>query len=137
MANKMTVKGWDEIQSDYERMQGKSCVPAVIRKVAQNHVFDENQSVKWNRDKVAENNAAYQAEVARLNTAKNKARDAIHEDIYRAIQSEVGHGLTRDGARKLWEYAYDKGHAHGSYAIISYLEDLLVLVYGVLDDVKR
>lgn len=130
MANKMTVKGWDEIQSDYERMQGMSCVPAVIRKVAQNHVFDENQSVKWNRDKVAENNAAYQAEVARLNTAKNKARDAIHEDIYRAIQSEVGHGLTRDGARKLWEYAYDKGHAHGSYAIISYLEDLLVLVYG-------
>lgn len=137
MANKMTVKGWDEIQSDYERMQGMSCVPAVIRKVAQNHVFDENQSVKWNRDKVAENNAAYQAEVARLNTAKNKARDAIHEDIYRAIQSEVGHGLTRGGARKLWEYAYDKGHAHGSYAIISYLEDLLVLVYGVLDDVKR
>lgn len=46
MANKMTVKGWDEIQSDYERMQGMSCVPAVIRKVAQNHVFDENQSVK-------------------------------------------------------------------------------------------
>lgn len=76
-------------------------------------------------------------EVARLNSAKNKARDAIHEDIYRAIQSEVGHGLTRDGARKLWEYAYDKGHAHGSYAIISYLEDLLVLVYEVLDDVKR
>lgn len=112
-------------------------VPAVIRKVAQNHIFDENQSVKWNRDKVAENNAAYQAEVARLNSAKNKARDAIHEDIYRAIQSEVGHGLTRDGARKLWEYAYDKGHAHGSYAIISYLEDLLVLVYEVLDDVKR
>ena len=61
MANKMTVKGWDEIQSDYERMQGMSCVPAVIRKVAQNHVFDENQSVKWNRDKVAENNAAYQS----------------------------------------------------------------------------
>lgn len=23
MANKMTVKGWDEIQSDYERMQGR------------------------------------------------------------------------------------------------------------------
>lgn len=133
---KVTVKDWHEIQSDYERMQGMSCVPSSLRKVPQNYVFDEDQSVKWNKEKVIENNTAYQAEVARLNTAKNKARDAIHEDIYHTIQSEVGHGLTREGARKIWEYAYERGHAYGIYDIMSCLEELLELVSEVLENVK-
>lgn len=133
---KVTVKDWHEIQSDYERMQGMSCVPSSLRKVPQNYVFDEDQSVKWNKEKVIENNTAYQAEVARLNTAKNKARDAIHEDIYRTIQSEVGHGLTREGARKIWEYAYERDHAYGIHDIMSCLEELLELVSEVLENVK-
>ena len=33
---KVTVKDWHEIQSDYERMQGMSCVPSSLRKVPQN-----------------------------------------------------------------------------------------------------
>lgn len=133
---KLTVKDWHEIQSDYERMQGMSCVPSSLRKVPQNYVFDEDQSVKWNKEKVIENNTAYQAEVARLNTAKNKARAAIHEDIYRTIQSEVGHGLTREGARKIWEYAYERSHAYGIHDIMSCLEELLELVSEVLENVK-
>lgn len=137
MRSKVRIKDWDEIQSDYERMQGMSCVPSVLRKVAQNHIFDENQSVKWNRDKVIENNAAYQAEVARLNTAKNKARDAVYEDIYSAIQNEVGHGLTREGAKKIWEYTYDVSFSHTGGAILNCLEELLELVREVMANVKR
>lgn len=133
---KVTVKDWHEIQSDYERMQGMSCVPSSLRKVPQNHVFDENQSVKWNKEKVIENNTAYQAEVARLNTAKNRARDAAYEDIYLAIQSEVGHGLTCKGAKKIWEYAYEQGHASGIHNIMCSLEELLELVSEVLENVK-
>lgn len=133
---KVTVKDWHEIQSDYERMQGMSCVPSSLKKVPQNHIFDEDQSVKWNKEKVIENNTAYQAEVARLNTAKNKARDAIHEDIYRTIQSEVGYGLTREGAKKIWEYAYERGHAYGIHDIMCCLEELLVLMDEVLENVR-
>lgn len=134
--NKTRVKDWYEIQSDFERMQGMSCVPVSLRKVSQNHIFDENQSVIWNRKKVEENNAAYRAEVARLNTAKNKARDEVYEDIYRAIQSEIGHGLTRTGAMKIWNYVFEKGHSSGFYSIKDYLDDVLTLVSEVLENVK-
>ena len=94
----MTQIEWNNIQSEYDAMSAMSCVPSGIRKVRADHVFDENQSVLWNRRQVEDNNRRYQEEVARLNTEKNKRRDAIHEKIYAAIQSEVGHGLSRKKA---------------------------------------
>lgn len=133
---KKQPKEWHDIQSDYEVMQRISCVPAHIRKVPSNHIFDENQSVKWNRDKVNENNNAYQTEVARLNTLRNKARDEIHEDIYYAIQCEVGHGLSRKGAMAIWNYAYSEGHANGIHDIIYCLDSVTDLLVDVLSEVK-
>lgn len=84
------VKDWQTIRTEFEAMERMSCVPAGIRKVRADHIFDEERSVRWNREMVEKNNADYQAEVARLNTEKNKRRDAILEDIYRLIQGGRG-----------------------------------------------
>lgn len=128
------VKSWREIQSDFEQMQAMSCVPSGIGKVSADHVFDENQSVKWNREQVNIHNARYLQEVARLNTEKNKARDAIYEDIYRAIRQEVGHNLSRSKAMALWSYAYDKGHAFGIYDIVANLQEIMELARTLLGE---
>lgn len=84
------VKDWQTIRTEFEAMERMSCVPVGIRKVRADHIFDEERSVRWNREMVEKNNADYQAEVARLNTEKNKRRDAILEDIYRLIQGGRG-----------------------------------------------
>ena len=136
MAKKITVKNWDDIQQEYEEMKAMPCVPENLRKVPENHVFDENQSVKWNRQMVVKNNTEYHAEVARLNTIKNEKRDSIHEDIYVAIQSEVGHGLTREGAYLIWNHAYENGHSWGIHQVRNELERLIELVTEVLENVK-
>lgn len=82
MAKKKEPKSWCDIQSDFKNMQRMSCVPVGICKVRKkDYIFDENQSVKWNREQVEKNNLAYEKEVARLNTLKNKERDQILEDI--------------------------------------------------------
>lgn len=107
------VKGWQTIRAEFEAMERMSCVPAGIKKVRADHIFDEEKSVRWNREMVEKNNADYQAEVARLNTEKNKRRDAILEDIYRLIQEDVGHDLSRVKAQRLWAYAWEQGHEHG------------------------
>ena len=133
--SKRLLKDWDEIQNDFEVMQSMSCVPT-FKRVPANFIFDENKSVKWNKDMVAESNANHQAEVARLNTAKNKARDEIYEDIYYAIQCEIGNGLTREGAMAVWGYAYELGHAYGIHDIMSNLYDILELIKKVLNSVK-
>ena len=64
---------WNNIQSAYETVYNMSCIPKNIKKVKPDHVFDENKSVKWNREQVEINNAAYRAEVARLNTEKKQS----------------------------------------------------------------
>ncbi len=130
----MTQMKWNEIQSEYEAMQRMSCVPAEIHKVKVGHVFDENQSVLWNRQQVEDNNRRYQEEVSRLNTEKNMRRDAIHKIIYQAIQSEVGHNLSVRKAKALWDFAYEKGHAYGIQEIMSRLEEIMELVALMLDE---
>lgn len=131
-------KAWHDIQSDFEEMQEMSCVPKNIRKVPQDFVFDEDQSVKWNKEQVVANNSAYLEEVARLNTIKNKRRDSIYEDIYFTIQCEVGHNLSREKAILIWNYAWEQGHARGIGEVRYYLEELIDLVGKLLDkEVKR
>lgn len=125
---------WDEIRSEYEAMQRMSCVPTEIHKVKVGHVFDENQSVLWNRQQVENNNRKYQEEVSRLNTERNKRRDAIHEAIYSAIQNEVGHNLPIKKAKVLWDFAYEKGHTYGIQEIMSHLYEIMELVSLMLDE---
>ncbi len=125
---------WIDIQSEYDAMEKMSCVPIGIKRVNANHVFDENQSVKWNREQAETNNLRYHQEVARLNTVKNKRRDAIHEEIYKAIQDEVGHGLSRKKAMLLWNYAYERGHSYGIREVKSCLDELMELAAGLLQN---
>lgn len=127
------TKSWNEIQEDFDRMQRMSCVPIGIKKVPENYVFDEDQSVKWNKEQVAINNRKYKEEAARLNTLKNKARDSVYEDIYKYIQEEVGHDLSRDKASAIWGYAYEKGHAYGISEIKIYLDEIIEVVKKVLE----
>lgn len=82
---------WDEIQSEFDRAYGMSCKPSGLQKYKAGHIFDENMSVKWNRNKLEEENKKFKDEVSRLNTAKNKALLAVHELVYQKIQDDVGH----------------------------------------------
>lgn len=127
------TKSWNEIQEDFDRMQRMSCVPVDIKKVPGDYVFDEDQSVKWNKEQVEINNRKYKEEVARLNTLKNKARDSVHEDIYKYIQSEIGNDLSRDKAIAIWRYAYDQGHAYGITEVKHYLDEIMEVVKKVLE----
>lgn len=110
---KKILKSWEELQKEYEAMQGVSCVPSNIFKVKPDYIFDENKSVKWNKAQVESNNEQYLKEVARLNTEKNKFRDSIYEDVLYAII--------------IWNLAYEEGHAFGFNDIQCHLQNLIEL----------
>lgn len=103
-------------------------------KLPKGWITDENQTVKWKREQVELNNQNYQKAVAELNTKKNKARDAVYEDIFKKIQYQVGHNLSRKSAIKIWNRAYDKGHGCGLHDIKCYLKELIDLVSEILDE---
>lgn len=69
----------------------------------------------------------------RLNTEKNKRRDAILEDIYRLIQEDVGHDLSRVKAQRLWAYAWELGHANGFPDVYCHLQDAIELARMLLE----
>lgn len=123
---------WMLIQAEYESMERMSCVPTDIHKVRADHVFDEDKSVKWNREQVEDNNRRYLEEVKRLNTEKNRRRDELHERIYKAIQDEVGYGLSRRKAMLLWNRAYEDGHSYGIREVVSNLDELMELAIQLL-----
>lgn len=128
---------WDEIQNEFDRAYGMSCKPSGLQKHKAGHIFDENMSVKWNRDKLEEENRKFQDEVSRLNTAKNKALLTVHELAYKKIQDDVGHNLSRTAAEKIFNYAYDDKHAYGFHEVRWELERLVELVSEILAEQRN
>lgn len=123
---------WNNIQREFDRVNAMSCKPVGMQKYKAGHIFDENMSVKWNRDKLAEENKKFQDEVARLNTLKNKGLLAVHELVYQKIQEDIGHDLPRAAAEKIFAYAYESKHAYGFYDVRCELERLVELFAEIL-----
>lgn len=127
---------WDEIQREFDRVNEMSCKPVGLQKYKPGHIFDENMSVKWNRDKLEEENQKYRDEVNRLNAEKSKGLWTVHDLVYKKIQEEVGHELSERAAAVIFNYAYDSKHAYGFYAVRQELEGLIELVSKILDERK-
>lgn len=124
---------WADIWQKYEAMENMGRNPYGFKRVPSNFVFDEDKSVKWNKEQAQKNNDDYDNEVKRLNQEKMKRRDEINAEIYKTIQEEVGFGISEKKAAKIWEYAYDRGHSAGWYERIANLEEIEELVKSVLD----
>ena len=101
------IKPWEEIKAAFQRLDHLPSEPTEIRRVCKSHVFDENQSAKWNREKAEENNAMYESEMQRLTQQRNDSRGKVIDEVCRKIQAEVGHDLSYDKAMKIWMYALD------------------------------
>jgi hypothetical protein len=100
--------------------------------VEEGYVFDEDKSVKWNREQVSKNNQKYQDEVKRLNQAKTKAREetyaVFYKDIADALNRAIGgkEKVTTEQAKVVWKYL--EGHLTDSYDIEDPLYDLINMI---------
>lgn len=124
---------WIDIGQKYTAMENMGRKPYGFKRVPSNYVFDEDKSGKWNKEQAQKSNDDYDNEVKRLNQEKMKRRDEIYAEIYKAIQEEVGFGISEKKAKKIWWYAYDRGHSAGWNEIIFNLEEIEELVKFVLD----
>lgn len=90
------------------------------------HVFDENQSVKWNREQVAIRNK----EILEMKSASRKFNSLVCEMIEDVIKTEVFEyeNLTQEAKDFLFYKAYEDGHSGGYYEVKNKLEEYLDLV---------
>ena len=54
--------------------------------------------------------------------------------MYEKIQEDVGHGVSREKAKIIWNFAYGETREYGIGQTIMYLEDLIGLLCALLED---
>lgn len=126
---------WSDIIANWEEMRRMPTKPDDIKKVREDFVFDEDKSVKWNRQEAEKHNIRYSLAVKELNTAKNLRRDEILEDIYSLIKINVG--CTKEQAKYIWNYAYAEKHPSGIYAVRDYVEELVTFLESFKNTGRR
>ena len=72
---------------------------------AANHIFDEDQSVKWNREEVERQNARIAQETQELQDAYYDAIRNAESDIVRYLVKEYSN-ISEDKIKKVFQIAY-------------------------------
>lgn len=107
-----------------EKYNSFSCKPTG-RKYKIDEVFDDEKSVRWNREEVERRNKLYEEEVKRLNTEKNKMFCEWVYSVKYYIMQETK--VKQKKADKIYEYLYREHHSYGLFNVINHLDDLLEL----------
>ena len=70
------------------------------------YVFDENQTVKWNREEVARRNQEMQTEVLQIRELKSQSHEFLYSELMRYIMHEsvCGVHFTEQEARAIWQH---------------------------------
>ena len=95
------------------------------KKYKEGTIFDEEKSVRWNREEVDRRNNLHQEEVKRLNREKNQMYEKLVNLIYQYIIQETK--VSKERAAKIYNYLYEEYHSYGLTECINHLDDLLDL----------
>lgn len=92
------------------------------------YVFDENKSVKWNREQVKEFNRGVPAEIRRRKEAQIQKDEEFKSDCIRAIRDDYNFG--EGTANKIFVYCYAKYHSN-MYEFFDNVEDIAELAHDI------
>lgn len=103
--------------------------------LSEDFIFDENQSVKWNRQKVQEHNELAQQ-------AKKVYRDKMNEidrwfskQTQEAIQNEIH--VSEKAASIIFNQAWEDGHSNGYHEVVLYAQRYCEFVQQILNAMKE
>lgn len=97
----------EKLREDYYFMLSMPLAPD-FHKVDPYHVFDEDKSVRWNREEAARVNNEYDAKCKILRAERDVADSLVTDSIKKYISINVGCSLQR--ASLIWNFVY--GHYH-------------------------
>ena len=121
MQTYITIEELYDMAKEYYKF---SCKPKFC-KYKDSTVFDEDKSVKWNREEVERLNKLHDDEVKSLNTQKNKLLVNFIRNVKTYIVQETN--VTEVQANKIYEYLCNEYHDYGFEECLNHLDDLLDL----------
>lgn len=87
-----------------------------------NYVYDENQTVVWNRNHQAELAQKYEKELTEYTTALNSKQKEFQYDVLKALSDE--YHVNAEQARIIFSKAYDIMHSEGLTAVTFEAQEL-------------
>lgn len=114
-----------KLYEEYKEAYDMPTKPTDIKTISKYHVEDENKSVKWNREFAAAHNQKYLDRVSAMQRERSKAINNAMEGIEKYIMEYAG--VSKKGARNIFEFAYDRGHSEGIYYVFDWIETLVDL----------
>ena len=101
-----------------------------FERYADNHVFDENMSVKWNREEAARRNQAYKDALRAYYAIQNENDKKFQEDLVLAIMNDTN--FSRLKAEMIYYKAYDMGHSGGYNEVVNYAMEIADFIYDFI-----
>ena len=95
------------------------------------YIFDENKSVKWNKEKVIEENEKITNEIKEYDNKRHALQQSLDKDIIIAIEQEFN--LNHEQASELFSYGYREWHSGGIHEVISGISDLGNTIKKIID----
>lgn len=124
------MKYLEDIKNDYANGEYKNKLEYPTKsKYKEGHIFDENQTVKWNRNMVVRQNELIENDKKVYYTETNRLNKKLHEDAVKAIMNESK--FNKAQAEKIWEYAYAEKHSYMN-DVFNFVEELINLIEQII-----
>jgi hypothetical protein len=101
-----------------------------LTKLSKDHVFDENLSVKRNREMVEEHNARVEAEKKEAYAKQAELDKKLTHDVCCYITEN--YDISYELAAKIQQFCYTEKH-HDMYAYFDYIDTIAEFVDDILD----
>lgn len=118
----------DDVQAAYNEWKSISTTPdsSKFKRYLPNHIFDEDQSVRWNNEEVVRRNAAYRAERDRLIALASDCCDKFRNITCNYIKEQLNFNDAQ--TKILFEYASgDYCYIPDGETIVDLIEELVWL----------
>jgi Ni,Fe-hydrogenase I large subunit len=103
--------------------------PAFVKE-KEGHIFDYNQTVNWNIEKLAEMKAVERAGRDAWDTEQRKLENAFREMTIAAIMYELT--MSEECAEFVFSKAWEAGHSSGYYSVVESADEYIDLLSVVL-----
>lgn len=98
-----------------------------------NYVYDENKSVKWNREHQQELETKYASEIKEYTSKSNAKYKEFYYDVLKVLSEEFRFNAKQ--AEIIFSRAYDDSHDVGLLGVANRAEDLADMVEDIINEI--
>lgn len=134
---------WNHICETYKTIEESTSISKINQDYpiyTENYIFDENKSVKWNKDEVIRRNKLRDEEIRKCQSMRKQTLYNCENNIIHCIAVElIERNIVKtdistavEKASKIFNLAWDKGHSYGLYEVCIYIDEITDFIEDII-----